>query len=129
MAHARVLSEQPVDAPPLAGCRVAKPVDVLRRDLAAAGIPYDTESPEGRPLFADFHALRHSFLALLDCSGATLREAMQLARHSDPKLTLPVHGRTQLNELTEAVDGLSSVFTKSSPADRTAAVPGIGREG
>ena len=50
------------------------------------------EGPDG-PLYADFHSLRHSYIALLDKSGATLKEAMQLARHSDPKLTMAVYGR------------------------------------
>ena len=44
---------------------------MVRTDLAA-GIPYKDAS--GR--FFDFHALRHSFIALLDRSGATLKEAM-----------------------------------------------------
>jgi integrase len=44
---------------------------MLRRDLAAAGIPYATDGPEG-PLYLDFHALRHGYVALLDKAGATL---------------------------------------------------------
>ena len=71
---------------------------MLRIDLDAAGIPYAVEGPDG-PLYADFHALRHSFIALLDKSGATLKEAMQLARHTDPKLTMAVYGRRQLHDL------------------------------
>jgi integrase len=76
--------------------------EMLRIDLEAAGVPYVVEGPDG-PLFADFHALRHSYIALLDKSGATLKEAMQLARHSDPKLTAAVYGRAQLHDLGEAV--------------------------
>ena len=52
---------------------------MLRIDLDAAAIPYAVEGPDG-PLYADFHALRHCYIALLDKSGATLKEAMQLAR-------------------------------------------------
>jgi integrase len=63
--------------------------EMLRIDLEAVGIPYVIDGPDG-PLYADFHALRHSFIALLDKSGVTLKEAMQLARHSDPKLTMAV---------------------------------------
>src|SRR6202008_3471937 len=77
--------------------------DMLRIDLEAAGVPYAVEGPDG-PLFADFHALRHSYVALLDQSGATLKEAMQLARHSDPKLTIAVYGRAQLHDLATAVN-------------------------
>jgi hypothetical protein len=50
------------------------------------------------------HALRHSHIALLDRSGATLKEAMQLARHSDPKLTMAVYGRAQLHDLGPSAD-------------------------
>lgn len=60
-----------------------KGAEMLRIDLEAAGIAYSVEGPDG-PLYADFHALRHSYVALLEKSGATLKEAMQLARHSDP---------------------------------------------
>src|SRR5262249_17816944 len=79
--------------------------EMLRIDLEAAGVPYAVEGPDG-PLYADFHALRHSYIALLDRSGATLKEAMQLARHSDPKLTMAVYGRAQLHDLGEAVHRL-----------------------
>src|SRR4029078_1488128 len=79
-----------------------KAADMIRPDLEAAGIPFVVEGPDGAR-YADFHALRHSFIALLDRSGATLKEAMQLARHSDPKLTMAVYGRAQLHDLGEAV--------------------------
>jgi len=68
--------------------------DMLRLELDACGIPDVIEGPNG-PLYADFHSLRHSYIALLDKSGATLKEAMQLARHSDPKLTMAVSGRAR----------------------------------
>ena len=66
--------------------------DMLRIDLDVVGIPYVVEGGDG-PLHADFHCLRHSFVAMLDRSGETLKEAMQLSRHSDPKLTAAVYGR------------------------------------
>jgi integrase len=55
-----------------------KAAEMLRIDLDACGIPYAVAGPDG-PLYADFHALRHSYIAMLDRSGATLKEAMQLA--------------------------------------------------
>src|SRR5262249_37489304 len=82
---------------------------MLRMAREAAGVPYVVEGPDG-PLYADFHALRHSFIARLDRSGATLREAMQLARHSDPKLTMAVYGRAQLHDLGEAVRRLPALL-------------------
>jgi hypothetical protein len=78
---------------------------MLCRDLAAAGIPYATEGPEG-PLYLDMHALRHGYVALLDKAGASIKEAMQLARHTDPKLTMARYGRAQLHDLAAAVERL-----------------------
>jgi hypothetical protein len=71
---------------------------MLRADLAACGIPSTIDGPDG-PLHADFHALRHSCVALLDWAGLTLKQAMQPARQSDPKLTMAVYGRAQLHDL------------------------------
>src|SRR5438445_3297 len=81
----------------------ARAAEMLRVDLDTCGIPYAVEGPDG-PLFADFHALRHSFVALLDRTGASLKQAMHLARHSDPKLTMRRYGRPQLHDLQAAVD-------------------------
>src|SRR3989442_12720907 len=92
---------------------------MLRIDLDAPGIPYVAEGPDG-PLYADFHALRHSYIALLDKSGATLKEAMQLARHSDPKLTMAVYGRAQLHDLGEAVGRLPRLLPRETEAGSSA---------
>jgi hypothetical protein len=86
-----------------------KAAEMLRADLEAVGIPYVVEGPDG-PLYADFHALRHSYVSLLDKSGATLKEAMQLARHSDPRLTMARYGRAQLHDLGSAVDRLPALL-------------------
>jgi integrase len=96
------LNGRPVDRPVWPGTWPKVAAEMLRLDLEAAGVPYVVEGPDG-PLYADFHALRHSFIAMLDKSGATLKEAMQLARHSDPKLTMAVYGRAHLHDLGEAV--------------------------
>ncbi|WP_246173802.1 tyrosine-type recombinase/integrase [Limnoglobus roseus] len=82
--------------------------EMLRVDLATAGIPYAVDSPNG-PLFADFHAIRHTFIRRLDEAGATLKEAMQLARHSDPKLTMAVYGRASLEELGSVANRLAPI--------------------
>ena len=60
---------------------------------------------------------------MLDRSGATLKEAMQLARHSDPKLTMAVYGRAQLHDLAAAVQRLPALASPASanvPAERKA---------
>jgi hypothetical protein len=76
---------------------------MLRYDLREAGIPYRVEGPDG-PLFADFHALRHTYIASLKRAGVSLSAAMRLARHGDPRLTAAVYGREDLDELASAVD-------------------------
>jgi hypothetical protein len=82
---------------------------MLQADLVAADIPYAVEGPDG-PLFADFHALRHSYVALLDRAGLTLKTVMQLARHSDPRLTMARYGRAQLRDLGSAVESLTPLL-------------------
>ena len=58
-----------------------------------------------------------SFIALLDQSGATLKEAMQLARHSDRRLTMAVYGRAHLRVLGERVDRLPTLLTDLRTCD------------
>lgn len=90
--------------------------DMLRIDLDVAGIPYVVEGSDG-PLYADFHCLRHSFVGLLDKSGATLKEAMQLARHSDPKLTMKIYGKARRHDLAGAVERFPSLEKKAELAN------------
>lgn len=111
------LQDRPAALPLWPGTWAADPVEILCRDLDTAGIPYRTEGPDG-PLFADFHALRHTYIRSLDRAGVSLKQAMQLARHSDPRLTARVYGRSDLNELGEAVGRLKMV-TQRLPAQPT----------
>src|SRR5262249_30331596 len=101
-------------------------VVALRHDLEEAAIPYVVDGSEG-PLFFDFHGLRHSYVLMLDQSGATLKEAMQLARHSDPKLTMARYGRLQLHDLGAAVERLPSLL--SSPQEKPAVIEATGTSG
>lgn len=106
--------------PYLAGREPGRPVwpggwwraaaDMQRLDLEAAGIPYAVRGPDG-PLYVDFHALRHTFVASLDRAGVSLKQAMQLARHSTPVLTARVYGRADLAELAAAVDRIEPAVT------------------
>ncbi len=121
------LNGRPEDAPVWPGNWADDAAKMLRIDLDAAGVPYVVEGPDG-PLFADFHALRHTFIALLDRAGATLKEAMQLARHSDPKLTMAVYGRAQLHDLQETVGRLPDT-PRASTAAVAARLGATGTEG
>ena len=110
------LASRPAGVPVWGGtwAQDGKGADMIRIDLDAARIPYVVEGPDG-PLYADFHALRHSYVALLDRAGLTLKQAMQLARHSDPKLTMAVYGRAALHDLGAAVDRLPGLVTTAGP--------------
>jgi integrase len=97
--------------------------EMLRIDLAAAGVPYAVEGPDG-PLYADFHALRHSYIALLEQTGATLKQAMHLARHTDPKLTMARYGKPQMNDLGATVGRLPSILAQDRPPAEALAATG-----
>ena len=57
---------------------------MVKKDLERVGIPYET--PDG---IAEFHAAgRHSHIAGLVRSGATIMEATELARHADIRQTV-----------------------------------------
>src|SRR5262249_11380269 len=113
------LAGRPSSRPVWPGTWHEKGAAMLRRDLAAAGIPYANEGPEG-PLYLDFHALRHGYVALLDRAGATLKEAMHLARHTDPKITMARYGRAQLHDLAAAVERLPRLLPDDPGAGRQA---------
>ena len=118
------LTDRPTGQPVWPGNWADNAADMLRIDLDTAGVTYVVEGPAG-PLYADFHSLRHSFISLLDKSGASLKVAMQLARHSDPKLTMARYGRAQLHDLGQAVDRLPSL----SSSLETEALRATGTEG
>ncbi len=88
---------------------------MLRKDLAAAGIAYQDEA--GR--YADFHGLRHTFISNVGKSGATVKEAQILARHSTSALTLDVYTHIGLNDERRAIEKLPKLH---SPDDNCRAV-------
>ncbi len=88
--------------------------EMLRRDLEAVGIPYAVEGPDG-PEYADFHALRHTFLTMLGRHGVDLRTAQELAGHSTPLLTARYSHR-RLHDLAGAVDKLPNLVPTSPDA-------------
>ena len=82
--------------------------EMIRIDLDAAGIPYAVEGPDG-PEYADFHALRHSYLTLGGRSGIDLRTLQELAGHSKPELTARYSHR-RLHDLTGAVAKIPNII-------------------
>lgn len=89
---------------------------LLRHDLAAAGVPYRVETPDG-PRYADFHSLRHTFVSALAAAGATPKELQELARHSSPQLTLGVYAHARPGAAAAAVNRLA--LPGEAPAELT----------
>ncbi len=63
----------------------------------------------------DFHALRASYITMLVKSGASVKEAQELARHSDPKLTLGVYTRLGVHDLAGALDRMPTTDRTDEP--------------
>src|SRR4051794_39572915 len=66
--------------------------EMIRHDLAAAGISYETASG-----VIDFHALRGSYVSHLVSSGASVKTCQVLARHSTPTLTIGLYAKASLH--------------------------------
>ena len=92
---------------------------MVRADLAVAGIPFRDSA--GRVV--DFHALRHTYITNVVRSGASVKVCQELARHSDPKLTLGIYTHLHVSDKTKGLDGLPSVRTEK-PARETARATG-----
>ena len=77
-------------------------IEEHRAYLVAAGIEW--EDGEGRR--ADLHALRHTYGTLLSNAGVSPREAMELMRHTDLRLTMKVYTDPRIFNLAGAVERL-----------------------
>ena len=76
--------------------------ETKRSDLKAANIA--KIDSQGRVV--DFHSLRHTFCTNLHRAGVSQREAMELMRHNDPRLTAITYTDTSLLSLQSAVQKL-----------------------
>lgn len=101
--------------------------EMLRADLAEAGIAYRVEGPDG-PLFVDFHSLRHSYLTLGGRSGIDLRTLQLLAGHSKPELTARYSHR-RLVDLAGAVEKMPSLLPEVGQEEGRLASTGTGGAG
>ena len=104
------------------GCPVfalpERAADMLRVDLTAAGIPFET--PAG---VVDFHALRGTYVSALVSSGASVKTCQTLARHSTPSLTIGIYAKASLHDIAGAVEGLPDLTT-DRPATEAALATG-----
>jgi integrase len=101
--------------------------EMLRLDLAAAGVPYVVEGPDG-PLFADFHALRHTYLTLGGRAGIDLRTLQELAGHSKPELTTRYSHR-RVYDLATAVEKLPNFLPAGQERPAPEALAATGTDG
>jgi integrase len=107
-ALAEYLKGKSAGLPLWPGTWVQKAAKMLRIDLEAAGIPYVACGPDG-PEYADFHALRHSYITNVVNSGVNVKLAQSLARHSTVTLTLGRYTHVQLHDLGSAVQKLPAL--------------------
>jgi integrase len=71
---------------------------------------------------ADFHALRATYITALVKGGASVKVAQQLARHSDPKLTLNVYTSLGIHDLSGALDALPDIGSSPTQSEPMRAV-------
>lgn len=128
------LKNKPANVPV---CRLpgGKAALLLRADLAAARAawvaearnPTERAKREGSDFlryvdsagrYADFHSLRGQYIGRVVQAGANLKEAMELARHSDPKLTMKTYARVRLNDLAAVLERLPTA-RPSAPSQGT----------
>jgi len=81
------------------------PSKAFTSDLRRAEIPKAT--PEGK---LDFHALRTTYATLVVESGANLKEAQTLLRHSSPQLTMNVYARVRKGRLGEVAESVGRLM-------------------
>jgi integrase len=78
---------------------------LIRSDLERVGIPYVDANGQ----YADFHALRKTFITNLARSGVFPKAAQTLARHSSMELTMNTYTQLGLQELAGDVEALPPV--------------------
>ncbi len=117
-ALAAYLDGKARDKPVWPGKWFENAAEMLRMDLEAAGIPYRDEAG----CVADFHALRHSYITLLERSGASPKLAQELARHSDIRLTMKVYTHARLCDKAGAVESLPPILPTESPSDASVGI-------
>lgn len=90
---------------PGAWARAKQAGKTLQRDLKIAGIPYIDD--QGR--YADFHALRHTFITNMIKSGINPKTAQSLARHSTIDLTMNVYTKLTISDHATAITALPAM--------------------
>jgi integrase len=133
------LADKLAGEPVWPGAWTDRPWKLVKVDLAAARAKWLAGFPEGPErdtmaasdfltyrdsagCYADFHALRHTFITMVGKTGVTPKEHQDLARHSTYALT-GRYTHSRLYDLATAVNALPSMLPKS-PADERVAATG-----
>ncbi len=66
--------------------------------------------------FADFHALRHTFITNLGLANVSPKTAQTLARHSDISLTMNIYSHINPEEQAKAINALPGLPSKKGDA-------------
>jgi integrase len=88
-----------------------KTARMMQVDLEAAGIPY--QDADG--LYADFHALRHSFISRAWESGESPAVVMSLARHRSLQMTMR-YTHVDKSAQVRAVKSMPSPLRRDGPS-------------
>ena len=80
-------------------------MEMMRKDLAAAGIPYI----DGQGHYADFHALRGTLNTHLAINNVDPQIRQKIMRHSDIRLTLDTYTDTTQLHIANAIQVLTSI--------------------
>lgn len=75
----------------------------------------------GSNVALDFHALRHTYISRLVRSGANIKVAQELARHSTPTLTLGRYAHVTLMDQRRALDALPTIEKAGEEREAAAA--------
>ena len=66
---------------------------------------------DSRELVLDFHSFRHGYVTAICRANISPRVMMELARHSDPRLTMKRYSRVAVSESARALDALPQLTT------------------
>jgi integrase len=89
-----------------------KTAKMLRQDMQEARKARQVEDADflmprdSRGLVLDFHSFRHGFVTAICRAEVSPRVMMELARHSDPRLTMKRYSRVAVAESAKALDAL-----------------------
>jgi integrase len=87
---------------------------IMKRDLKRAKVP-ERLPGEGK---IDFHALRTTYATFVLESGANVKEAQTLLRHSTPVLTMNTYARARTDQLQELADRVGEIVAPLSGKPR-----------